>query len=115
MNSIDERISELAERARSYEQLAESFAADIRIFSHILTTEIVSGSAIADDLIWELRDSIVMDARHLGQVLSGTYRILERAAQRAIAEHLDREYMEAIGEDLQDRSIHRVRSYRTLS
>lgn len=45
------RISELAKRARSYEQLAESFAADIRIFRHILTSEIVSDSHLADNLV----------------------------------------------------------------
>lgn len=106
-------ISELAERARSYESLAESMTADMRIFRHVITTELAEGSDLADDLLWEMRDSL-SDAGRLENLLASIYMIFERAAQRAIAESLDREYLESLGEDLQDRSIHRVRSYRLI-
>lgn len=89
---MENRIAELAERARSYEQLTESFVADMRIFRHILTSEIVADSDMAYDLLWDLRDSICMDAGNLKHVLSGAYKIVERAAQRAIADALYHEY-----------------------
>lgn len=112
--NINQRIADLASRSSSYEALMHAMTADMRVFRHIIVSEIVANTEFSDNLLWEMRDAL-MAANQASQVLACTYKIVERKAQERIGEILEREIMADMAEDLQDRSIHRVRSYRVLS
>ena len=112
--NINQRIADLAAISKSYESLMHAMTADMRVFRHIVVSEIVANTEFSDNLLWEMRDAL-MDANQASQVLACTYKIIERKAQECIGEILEREIIADMAEDLQDRSIHRVRSYRVLS